>query len=399
MLNIPMSIITLAIGSFGIGLAEFLIMGLLPEVAAGMNVSLSQAGYFISAYALGVVVGAPLLSIFGRTMTPKYKLIVLMIIFTIANGLSAVAPNAEFMMLFRFMSGLPHGAFLGLAGVVATRIAGPGKSASALALMLSGLTISNVIGVPLATFVGHEISWRVAFSLICGVGLLSMLSVLIWVPTTAKEPKKKLTEEFVIFKKPMLWALILFSSIGYGGFFAWFSYIAPVLTQVTQVASSSIPYLLALAGLGMTFGNWLGGKIGDRMAPIKMAIMLTFSMLVILALNALLAPYIWPMYFLTFLAGANSIALTMPIQILLIDTCKESPFLGSALGHGAFNIGNSVGAFAGGIPLALGYNLISPWWVGVGLTAVGIGIVFQLKKITPTKFQEEPVDTSNIALH
>lgn len=397
--NIPLGLLSLAVGAFGIGLTEFLIMGLLPEVAQAMNVTIQEAGYFISAYALGVVVGAPILTIVGRSLPPKKILIFLMVIFTIFNGLSAIAPNSTALIFFRFLSGLPHGAFFGVGAVVASRIVGPGKSASAFAIVISGLTICNVIGVPLATYVGHLTNWRISFGLVSIVGLLTILCISLWVPVTAAEPKRKLSHEFVIFKNPNLWYIIAFASIGFGGFFSWFSYITPILTKVTGISVDHMPYLLSLAGLGMTVGNWFGGKLGDAVPPIRATIYLTFSMVVVLFLNSMLASHASAMYVLTFITGANAMAFVAPVQLLLITASKESPFLGSSIGQGAFNLGNSLGAFLGGLPLAFGFGLVSPWWVGVLLTLFGVIIILRLKMVAPPELQTMSAVSSDSLAH
>ncbi len=381
--NPSFSLVALAIGAFGIGLTEFLIMGLLPEVASAMHVTLPEAGHFISAYALGVVVGAPLLSIVGRSIPPKKQLIMLMILFTIFNALSAVAPNSTLLLFCRFLSGLPHGAFFGIGAIVAARIVGPGKASSAFAVMLSGLTICNIIGVPIATYVGQATSWRIAFGLVSVVGLITIASIAACIPSIEAEPKRKLSHEFVIFKNPTLWFLIAFASIGFGGFFAWFTYIAPVLTTVTHLPPQQVPYLLSLAGTGMTFGNWLGGRMADRLPPIKVILYLMISMMVIFSLNALLATHPLPIYLLTFITGANAFAIIAPIQSLLSEASKESPFLGSSIGQASFNMGNSLGPFLGGLPLAAGYGLIAPWWTSAILSLIGLVIIIRLRSVLP----------------
>ncbi len=380
--RIPRSLISLAIGGFGIGLTEFVIMGLLPDVARAMNVSIPEAGHYIAAYALGVVVGAPILVMAGRTLPPKKILLALMTIFTIFNGLSALAPNSITLVILRFLSGLPHGAFFGVGAVVAARIAGPGKAASAFAVMLGGLTICNVIGVPIATYIGQALSWRASFGLVAVVGILTLITMYLWIPNYEAESKGKAIDELVIFKNSNLWYGIAIASIGFGGFFAWFSYITPLFTNVTGISQNLVPYLLSLAGLGMTFGNWFGGKLADKISPIKAVLFLMLSMSFVLVLNACLASSIWAMICLTFITGANAMALGAPIQMLLIESSKESPLLGSSIGQGAFNLGNSLGAFLGGLPLMAGYGYSSALWVGSALAFVGMLITLRLKLIT-----------------
>jgi Arabinose efflux permease len=384
--RIPRSLLSLAIGGFGIGLTEFVIMGLLPDVAKAMDVTIAQAGHYIAAYALGVVVGAPLLVLAGRTLPPKKMLLTLMVIFTVFNGLSALAPNSWTLLFLRFLSGLPHGAYFGVGAVVAGRIAGPGKAASAFAIMLSGLTICNIIGVPIATYIGQTISWRASFGLVAVVGLITLAAIKMYVPDYAAENKGgSVRGEFVIFKNSTLWFGILIASIGFGGFFAWFSYITPLLTNVTGVSKEHVPYFLSLAGVGMTVGNWLGGRLADQMSPIKAVVYLLISIIIVLILDSVLAAYMVPMIILTFITGANAMALGAPIQVLLIDSSKESPLLGSSIGQGAFNLGNSLGAFLGGLPLAAGLAFNSPLWVGAALAFVGLLISFRLYRTTASR--------------
>lgn len=384
-----LSLFSLAIGAFGIGFTEFVIMGLLPEIASSMKVTIPQAGYYISAYALGVVVGAPLLTVFGRSLEPKKMLISLMAIFAIFNGLSALAPNSFSLILLRFFSGLPHGAFFGVGAVVAGKISPPGKEASAFAAIMSGLTISNIIGVPFGTYLGQATSWRYSFGLVGLIGILAIICIGIWVPKVKHESPKELAQEFVIFKNPKLWYIIAVMSIGFGGFFAWFSYITPILLKVTNIAQENIPYLLAFAGVGMTFGNWFGGKLGDSLSPLKAGTYLLVTMIIILSLNAILSEYQIPVYILTFLMAANAMALVAPLQLLLINNAKESPFLGASLGQAAFNMGNSIGAFLGGIPIAIGYDLTSSWWVGVVLSLLGLLIILKLKLVDKRYIESE----------
>lgn len=380
MKRIPKSLLSLAIGGFGIGLTEFVIMGLLADVASALRVTIPEAGHLIAAYALGVVVGAPILVMAARNLPPKKILLGLMVLFTIFNGLSALAPDYNTLLVLRFLSGLPHGAYFGVGAVVAARIAGPGKAASAFAIMLGGLTVCNVVGVPLATFMGHEISWRAAFGLVSLVGLLTIASIYAWVPTLSSTSQGKHLNDLVIFRNVNLWYAMAIASIGFGGFFAWFSYITPLLTSVTLIPISSVPYLLALAGLGMTFGNWLGGRLSDELSPKRAIIYLSLSMTIVLILDATLAWSSWLTIPLIFITGANAMAMGAPTQMLLIDSSQESPILGSSIGQAAFNLGNSMGAFLAGIPLTLGYPYTAALWVGSLLAFSGFVISLRLAK-------------------
>jgi DHA1 family arabinose polymer transporter-like MFS transporter len=369
---IKRSLAPLALGGFGIGMTEFVMMGILPDVANGLHISIPQAGYLISAYACGVVVGAPtLVSMLGHK-PPRSVLIWFMLMFTVFNGLSALAPNFASLLLLRFLAGLPHGAFFGVGAVVATRLADKGKEAAALASMFSGLTIANVIGVPAGTWLGHHMSWRIVFLIVATIGLATMLMLKKVVPDVAGTPGAGLRQDLKIFRRASLWLALGITSIGTGGFFAWLSYIAPLLTDVTHFHADMIPLIMTVVGVGMTVGVNVGGKLADRVPPLRAILMLLMSMVCLLCLNAVLASSQAAMMTLAFLIGANALALGPPIQMLLIENSREAEMLGSSLGQSGFNIGNALGAFLGGIPLTLGYSYASPLWVAAGLALSGV---------------------------
>jgi DHA1 family arabinose polymer transporter-like MFS transporter len=369
---IKKSLVPLALGGFGIGMTEFVMMGILPDIAGGLHISIPQAGYLISAYALGVVVGAPTLVGLLARRAPKHVLIAFMLMFAAFNGLSAFSPNFHVMMLCRFMAGLPHGAFFGVGAVVASRLADDGKSAAAVATMFAGLTIANVLGVPLGTWLGHTMSWRLVFLIVAAIGLVTALSLHKLVPFFEAEKSGSFLEDLKIFRKPSLWLALAITSIGTGGFFAWFSYIAPLLTDVSQFSPGAIPLIMTVVGVGMTVGVLVGGKLADRVNPLRAIVILLTSMVALLFLNGLLATSQPVMLVLAFLTGANALAIGPPIQMLLIGHAKEAEMLGSSLGQSGFNIGNATGAFLGGIPLTLGYSYASPQWVAGGLAMAGL---------------------------
>ncbi|WP_036169668.1 MFS transporter [Massilia sp. 9096] len=369
---IKRSLAPLALGGFGIGMTEFVMMGILPDVANGLHISIPQAGYLISAYACGVVVGAPtLVSMLGHK-PPRSVLIWFMLMFLVFNGLSALAPNFTSLLLLRFLAGLPHGAFFGVGAVVATRLAEKGREAAALASMFSGLTIANVIGVPAGTWLGHHMSWRIVFLIVAAIGLATVVMLKKVVPYMAGTPGAGLREDLKIFRRASLWLALGITSIGTGGFFAWLSYIAPLLTDVTQFHADMIPLIMTVVGVGMTFGVNVGGKLADRVPPLRAILILLMSMVCLLCLNAVLAGSQVAMMTLAFLIGANALALGPPIQMLLIENSREAEMLGSSLGQSGFNIGNALGAFLGGIPLTLGYSYASPLWVAAGLALSGV---------------------------
>lgn len=365
------SLIPLAIGGFGIGMTEFVMMGILPDVASSLHISIPEAGHLISAYALGVVVGAPTLVGVLGSHPPKRILIGLMFLFTLFNALSAFSPDYEMLLGARFLAGLPHGAFFGVGAVVASRLAGRGKVATAVSIMFSGLTIANIVGVPIGTYVGHNFSWRITFLIIACIGLLTVFGLHKWIPFMEAHPGGGFRKGMHIFRRVDLWLAVAITSIGTGGLFAWFSYITPLLTSISAFSPRSIPLIMTLAGIGMTVGNLVGGRLTDRTAPVRALIFLMTSMTMLVILNGLLATYQPAILVLTFLTGANAMAMGAPIQILLIQQSKGAEMLGASLGQAGFNNGNALGAFWGGIPLTLGYDYTSPQWVAAALAFSG----------------------------
>ncbi|QLY26580.1 MFS transporter [Bdellovibrio sp. KM01] len=374
------SFLALAMGGFGIGMTEFVIMGLLPNVAHHLNITIPEAGHVISSYALGVVVGAPLLTVLGAKYSAKNLLLFLMALFTLFNGVSALATDYYSLMLFRFMAGLPHGAYFGVGAVVASRLAKPGKEASAVASMLTGLTIANVVGVPLGTYVGVRFGWQWAFVMVAVVGLATTMALKSWIPAIPKNPTASFKSEFKIFRNFNLWICIVITAIGFGGFFAWISYIAPLLTDVTKVSPEMIPLWMVLAGVGMTAGIIFGGKLADRFSALKAAIALMTAMMLMLILSSLLAEYQVATFVMVFLTGMFAMAQCPPVQMLLIQNSQGGEMLGSSLGQACFNVGNSLGAFLGGLPLVIGYSYAAPTLVGAMMSLVGIVFAFILMK-------------------
>jgi DHA1 family arabinose polymer transporter-like MFS transporter len=371
---IKKSLFPLALGGFGIGMTEFVMMGILPDIASGLHISIPQAGYLITAYALGVVVGAPTLVTLMAGRPPRNVLVWLMLMFAIFNAMSAFAPNFEIMMVSRFLAGLPHGAFFGVGAVVASRLADPGRTAAAMATMFTGLTLANVLGVPLGTWIGHTIDWRLVFLIVAVIGLLTMLSLRQWVPHIEPGKRAGIMQDLRIFRHLNLWLALGIVSIGTGGFFAWFSYIAPLLTDVTRFSSTTTPLIMTVVGIGMTVGVQFGGRLADRVHPLPALVILLISMTVLLLCNGLFADSKLAMVVLAFLTGANALAIGPPIQMLLIEHSREAEMLGSSLGQSGFNVGNALGAFLGGIPLTLGYAYTAPQWVAAALALCGVAL-------------------------
>ncbi|WP_218918529.1 MFS transporter [Flectobacillus major] len=378
-------VLPLAIGGLGIGTTEFSIMGLLPDIARSMNVTIPEAGHFISAYALGVVVGAPLLIGYSVKYPPKKVLLALMILFTLFNGLSAITSNYTNMMIARFLSGLPHGAFFGVGTVVASQLAGKGKEARYISLMFSGLTIANLAMVPLVTFVGHTFGWRWYFIIVTLIGLITLLSLYWWLPNIKSQQKASIQEELRFLKNGQFWYVFLLASIGFGGLFAWFSYITPLMTIVAGFSPQTMAYIMVLAGSGMVVGNLIGGFLADNMGATKTTAWLLFAMMIALTCVFLFSSYKIPALFLTFVCGGLSMSTAAPVNIMMMKASPGSEMMGAAFMQAAFNIANSAGAFLGGIPLEYGYSYNYPSLVGVGMTLIGLAICtsFFLKYNSP----------------
>lgn len=368
------ALIALAVGGFGIGMTEFVIMGILPNVANDLNITIPQAGHFISAYALGVVVGAPLLTgIAGRW--PAHKILMwLMVWFTVFNTLSAFANSYNTLMIVRFLSGLPHGAFFGIGAVVAGKLAKPGKAAQAIAIMFTGLTLANVLGVPLGTYLGQHFSWGASFLAVGVVGVLAVLSVKFWMPELPKSSANGFRKDLKVLKRKELWMVFLLTTIGTGGFFAWYSYIAPLITNVAGHPESMVSYVMILAGIGMVAGNFIGAKLAEKFSPINAVIITLIIMVILLVSNTFFAQDKIAVLVLTFLISTFAFCLATPIQMAMIKTAKGSEMLGSSLNQSAFNVGNASGAYFAGLPIAMGYGISSATLVGAAMAGVGVFI-------------------------
>lgn len=384
----------LAMGGFGIGMTEFVIMGILPQIAEGLAITIPEAGHFISAYALGVVVGAPLLTAMGSKWPAHKVMLVLMGWFTIFNTASAFANSYDSMLVVRFLSGLPHGAFFGIGAVVAGELARPGKEAQGIAIMFTGLTIANVIGVPLGTYMGHYYSWSIAFILVGIVGIMTLSSIWLWMPKLPPSASEKgLLQDMKVFKRPQLWIVFLLTTIGTGGFFAWYSYIAPLITEVAGHPGSMVSFAMILAGLGMTGGNLIGAKMAEKMGSLNAAILALSLMSGGLILNTYLASHQTAVLVMTFVVGLIAFCIGTPLQLMMINTAKESKMLGSSLNQSAFNIGNATGAYLAGLPIAFGYGLTSADLVGAGLAASGVLIATTIVLIRRGTLNFSPTNT------
>lgn len=365
-------LIALALGGFGIGMTEFVMMGILPDVAESLHISIPKAGHFISAYALGVVVGAPLLTTIGGKWPAHRTLLFLMLWFTVFNSLSAFANSYPLLLISRFLSGLPHGAFFGIGAVVAGKLATPGKEARAIATMFTGLTIANVVGVPFGTYIGHTFSWKITFIIVGIVGILAVTGIKFWMPVLPKSSPNGVSNDFKVLKRLELWMVILLTTIGTGGFFAWYSYIAPLITEVANHPESVVSYATILAGLGMVTGNFIGAKLAELFSPIYAVLIALILMVVALIANTYLAYDKTGVLVMTYLIGTIAFCLSTPVQMAVINSAKGSEMLGSSFNQSAFNMGNAIGAYLAGLPIAMGYGYTSADYVGAGLASGGI---------------------------
>lgn len=369
------SLISLALGTFGLGITEFMMMGILPFVAKDFNVSIPTAGYLISAYALGVCVGAPIMAIIARKWPLKKILLLLVSFFAISTLGVAFCPANAFwlMMLFRFLQGLPHGSYFSVGCLVADKLAPENKSSFCIAIMCAGMPVANILGVPLGSFVAGLFSWRYVFLFTAIWGLITLLCLIKFIPYIAPLHYQGLKKQFDFLKHGAPWLIVGATLLGNGGMFCWYSYVSPMLTNITKVPLSTVPFLMILTGIGMLTGNLLGGKIADKLSPGRTGRIFQVLMLITLLGLFYFSQYILVTIPLIFLATLALFGVSSPQQLLLIRYAKGGELIGGALVQIAFNIGNALGAYAGGLPITLGYTYKYPALVGAGLVVFGIG--------------------------
>ncbi|WP_061962084.1 MFS transporter [Demequina flava] len=375
-----LALLALALGGFGIGTTEFVAMGLLPDIARDLlpdlwasdqEAALGQAGWVISAYAAGVVVGAPTIAAFAARFPRKAVLLILATAFTLGTVASALAPTFETVVVARFLAGLPHGAYFGIAALVAASLMGPGKRGQAVALVLSGLTIANVVGVPLITFLGQQAGWRIGYLAVAGIFAATTLAIAWAVPRQAGDPHATVRRELSVFGKPAVWFALATGAIGFGGFFAVYTYVSPLATGVTGTNESFVPFALVTLGIGMTAGNFAGGRLADRGA-LRAVFWLFGALAASLIFLALAAGQVWGLLVGLFLVGAAAAALSPAIQTRLMDVAGDSQTMAAALNHSALNLGNSLGAILGGAVITAGFGFLAPTWVGVAMCVPGV---------------------------
>lgn len=378
--RVRLALLALALGGFGIGLTEFVAMGLLPNLAVDLlpdvwSVSteraIGQAGWLVSAYAAGVVVGAPTIAAVAARLPRKQLLLGCVAVFALGTVASALLPTFGLVLAARFVAALPHGAYFGIAALVAASLLGPGKRGQGVALVLSGLTIANVIGVPTITWLGQVAGWRIAYLAVAAVFVATFAAIWFAVPYQAGDPAATVRRELTIFHRGQVWLALLIGSIGFGGFFAVYTYIAPVVIHVTQLDAGVVPWVLVAAGIGMTVGNLIGGRAADR--SIMGTLFVCFGGFAVSLLGfALTAQWVAGLFFFVFLVAVSASALSPAIQTRLMDVAGEGQSLAAAINHASLNIGNSLGAYLGGVTIAAGLGYLSPTWVGLLLVIPGV---------------------------
>ncbi|MET9419882.1 MFS transporter [Streptomyces sp. NPDC006540] len=367
----PLALLALAVGAFGIGTTEFVIMGLLPEVAADFGVSIPTSGLLVTGYALGVVVGAPLMTALGAKVSRKRMLMLLMGLFVVGNVLSALAPTFGMMLTGRIVASLAHGAFFGIGSVVAAGLVAPDKKAGAIAMMFTGLTVANVVGVPGGTLIGQSIGWRTTFMIVALLGVIGLAGIARLVPDMPKPQGVRLRDEVAAFKNAQVLLAMAMTVLGFGGVFAAITYIAPMMTDVAGFADTSVTWLLVLFGVGMVGGNLLGGKYADKHLMPLLYTTLT-ALAVVLGLFTVTAHHKVLAAISILLIGALGFATVPPLQKRVLDQAHGAPTLASAVNIGAFNLGNALSAWLGGIVIAAGMGLTAPNWVGAVLAVAAL---------------------------
>ena len=396
------ALLSLAIGSFGIGMTEFVVMGLLPDIAGDLLPSLwgrseedalSQAGWLISLYALGVVIGAPTIAGFVARFPRHRVMIVLALALTVFNALTVVLPSFELVAASRLLAGLPHGAYFGIGALVAADVMGPGNRAKGVAFILTGLTVANVVGVPLGTFLGQQWGWRTAFLVVTIVFALATLCIGLFVPQHAGDPARTMRAELGVFRIPQVWFTLAVGAIGFGGFFAVYSYIAPLVTEVAGSPEWVVPIVLILMGVGMTAGNLVGGHLAD--IDLRRTLLLGLAAMAgVLAVLAVLSSWLVTLCVFVVIVGFVSSVLSPTIQTRLMDVAGDNQSIAAALNHSALNIGNSLGAFLGGAVIAAGWGYVAPAWTGAALAAAGLVIALLSYRLEARRSSSLALDRS-----
>ncbi|MCP3800865.1 MFS transporter [Allokutzneria sp. A3M-2-11 16] len=369
----PAALLALAISAFGIGTTEFVIMGLLPEVATDFGVTIPAAGLLISGYALGVVVGAPLLTALGSRLPRKTILVALMGLFIVGNLVSAVAGSYGLLMTGRIVAALSHGAFFGVGSVVAAGLVAPERKASAIAMMFTGLTVANVLGVPMGTALGQQLGWRSTFWAVTVLGVIGLVGIITLVPRQPVVDNGGLRGELAVFRDRQVWLALVTTALGFAGVFASFTYIAPMMTEVAGFSPGAVTWLLVLFGAGLFAGNLLGGRAADRsLMPSLYAFLTALAVVLVVFVFTAHSQVLAAVTIAAF--GAVGFATVPPLQMRVMRKAEGAPALASAANIAAFNLGNALGAWLGGAAIEGGLGLTAPSWIGALLAASGLAV-------------------------
>ncbi|WP_414974201.1 MFS transporter [Gordonia sp. (in: high G+C Gram-positive bacteria)] len=366
-------ITALALGGFGIGTTEFVAMGLLPNIASDLHISEPTAGHLISAYALGVVVGAPVIAALAARVPRRTLLIALMVAFTVGNGLSVIAPNYPTLMAARFLAGLPHGAYFGVAALVAAHLAAPGRRAQAVGQVMMGLSVANVVGVPAATWIGQALSWRWALGIVVLLGVITVAALIVTVPDLHGMKTTDPRTELGALRRSQVLLTLLVGLVGFGGMFAFYTYLNTALTSVGGISEGVVPIALMLFGAGMVAGNVVGGRLADRSVDLGIAVGMAATA-VALGAFALLLGIGWLAVALTFFVGLTGSTAIPGLQTRLMDVSHDAQTVAAALNHSALNVANALGAWLGGVTIAAGMSYRAPSAVGVVLPLAGLAV-------------------------
>ena len=355
------TIFSLALGTFGLGMAEFGIMGVLPDMAHDVGISIPAAGNMIAWYAFGVVIGAPIMALLSSRFSLKSVMLFLAGLCILGNTLFTFSSSYAMLALGRLVSGFPHGAFFGVGAIILSKIAPPGKVTAAVAGMIGGMTIANLVGVPGGTWLGHHFSWRYTFALIAVFNVAVFLAIFCWVPTLYDRASTRLREQFRFLASPAPWLIFAATMFGNAGVFAWFSYVKPYMMFISGFSETAMTFIMMLVGLGMVLGNMLSGRISGRYSPLRIAAVTDFIIVLALLMLFFCGGMKTTSLIFAFICCAGLFALSAPLQILLLQNAKGGELLGAAGGQIAFNLGSAVGAYCGGMMLTLGlaYNYVA----------------------------------------
>jgi len=382
----PLSLLCLTIGAFAIGMTEFIIMGLLPNVATDLNVSIPQAGQLITGYALGVAVGAPILTVFTHKIPQKKLLVLLMCIFIIGNALSVIAPTYGLLISARILTAFAHGTFLGVGSIMATRLVAPERRAGAVSVVLAGLTIANIIGVPFGTFIGQQLGWRSSFGAITILGIISLIGIIRFIPVLPQGVPANLGQQFRNLVRPQVLLILLVGAMGCGSLFTVFTYITPMLVDISGFAEQHVTWILVLFGFGVTLGNMVGGRLADwKLMP---SLIVNFGILaVLLAVLALTLENPYLAVITIFFWGVAAFGIMPGLQIRIMNMTREAPLLATTSSHSAFNLGNAGGAYLGGYAIThtglISVPLYAAVIAGLGLLGLFISLAMERKQRLP----------------